>query len=260
MSEVTQNPPAAEDPPHVPRWLVRTIWFVHRATYSITRGRFGLRPSSSTQWGMLRLTSVGRRSGKTRVAIVGYIVDGPNLVVPAMNGWADPEPAWWLNLQASPNTSVELPDGRRRDVTARAAVGRGARPTLGAVPRSQELGLHRRECGPPLPRDGACRAGASRDWGGRRLVGLGTEGEGRSDTRHPRADHGRRPQSSIEMEGIGLFMVALVKRAVSMGGTRCRCPDRRPPQSPWARNYRDGRPVAVEGDLSRAGAAASLDS
>jgi deazaflavin-dependent oxidoreductase (nitroreductase family) len=73
---------------------------------------------------MLRLTSVGRMTGKTRVAIVGFIEDGPNLVVPAMNGWAEPEPAWWLNLQAHPNTSVVLPDGGgRRDVTARAAVG-----------------------------------------------------------------------------------------------------------------------------------------
>ena len=106
----------------VPRWLVRTIWFLHRAAYSITRGRFGLRPPTSTQWGMLRLRSVGRRTGKARVAIVGYLVDGPNLVIPAMNGWADPDPAWWLNLQAEPNATVELPNGRR-DVTARAAVG-----------------------------------------------------------------------------------------------------------------------------------------
>jgi F420H(2)-dependent quinone reductase len=109
-------------PVHVPRWLVRTIWIGHRALYSVTGGRLGLRPSSDTQWGMLRLTTVGRWSGKVRVVIVGYIVDGPNLVVPAMNGWADPEPAWWLNLQASPDATVELLDGRR-DVTARAAVG-----------------------------------------------------------------------------------------------------------------------------------------
>jgi deazaflavin-dependent oxidoreductase (nitroreductase family) len=109
-------------PVTVPRWLVRTIWIAHRTAYSISGGRFGLRPSTSTQWGMLRLTSVGRKSRKARVAIVGYIVDGPNLVVPAMNGWADPEPAWWLNLQARPNASVELPEGRR-EVTARAAVG-----------------------------------------------------------------------------------------------------------------------------------------
>jgi F420H(2)-dependent quinone reductase len=121
VSEVSATA-TAKKPPSVPRWLVRTIWIVHRTVYSITGGRFGLRPSTGTQWGMLRLTSVGRRSGKARVAIVGFILDGPNVVIPAMNGWADPEPAWWLNLQADPNATVELPDGRR-EVTARAAVG-----------------------------------------------------------------------------------------------------------------------------------------
>jgi deazaflavin-dependent oxidoreductase (nitroreductase family) len=119
---MTESSATTPKPVIVPRWLVRTIWIAHRAAYSLTGGRFGLRPSTETQWGMLRLTTVGRRSGKQRVAIVGYIVDGPNLVIPAMNGWADPEPAWWLNLQADPDTSVELPDGRR-EVTARAAVG-----------------------------------------------------------------------------------------------------------------------------------------
>jgi deazaflavin-dependent oxidoreductase (nitroreductase family) len=79
---------------------------------------------------MLRLTTVGRLSGKKRVAILAFIQDGPNLVVPAMNGWADPEPAWWLNLQANPNATVELPDGTR-EVTARSAVG-GERSRLWA--------------------------------------------------------------------------------------------------------------------------------
>jgi hypothetical protein len=46
----------------------------------------------------------------------------PNVVIPAMNGWADPEPAWWLNLQAHPDATLEMPDGPRQ-VTARAAVG-----------------------------------------------------------------------------------------------------------------------------------------
>jgi F420H(2)-dependent quinone reductase len=110
-------------PPQVPRWLVRSIWIVHRAAYSLTRGRFGLRPATASQWGMLRLTTVGRRSGQRRVAIVGFIEDGRNIVSPAMNGWADPEPAWWLNLQANPDTTVELPDGSSRAVTARAAIG-----------------------------------------------------------------------------------------------------------------------------------------
>jgi deazaflavin-dependent oxidoreductase (nitroreductase family) len=109
-------------PPKVPRWLVRTIWIAHRSLFRVTGGRFGLRPATSSQWGMMRLSTVGRRSGKARVAIVGYIEDGPNVVTPAMNGWAEPEPAWWLNLQASPEASLELPGGTRK-VTARAAVG-----------------------------------------------------------------------------------------------------------------------------------------
>jgi deazaflavin-dependent oxidoreductase (nitroreductase family) len=107
--------------PRVPRWLVRTIWFVHRRLYAATGRRFGLRPPADRQWGMLRLESVGRRSGRARLAILGYIEDGPNVVVPAMNGWADPEPAWWLNLQANPAATIELPGGDRRRVIARAA-------------------------------------------------------------------------------------------------------------------------------------------
>ncbi len=52
--------------------------------------------------------------------ILGYFEDGPNLVTMAMNGWANPQPAWWLNLEARPDTSVDLPGGARR-VRARAA-------------------------------------------------------------------------------------------------------------------------------------------
>jgi deazaflavin-dependent oxidoreductase (nitroreductase family) len=70
----------------------------------------------------MRLHSVGRRSGKERVAILGYYEDGPNLVTMAMNGWAAGEPAWWLNLLAHPDAWVELRDGSRT-VRARAAEG-----------------------------------------------------------------------------------------------------------------------------------------
>ena len=54
--------------------------------------------------------------------ILGYFEDGPNLVTMAMNGWADAEPAWWLNLQAHPEASVDLADGRRT-VRGQAAEG-----------------------------------------------------------------------------------------------------------------------------------------
>ena len=70
---------------------------------------------------MMRLRTLGR-SGQPRVAIVGYLEDGPNLVTLAMNGLAEAEPAWWLNLQAQPDTTVELVDGPR-EVRGRAAEG-----------------------------------------------------------------------------------------------------------------------------------------
>jgi deazaflavin-dependent oxidoreductase (nitroreductase family) len=105
----------------VPRWVVRIIWVLHRTLYAATAGRVGLRTPTPDRWGMLRLTSIGRRSGRRRTAILGFIEDGPNLITPAMNGWAEPEPAWWLNLQAHPEATVELPGGATRPVTARAA-------------------------------------------------------------------------------------------------------------------------------------------
>jgi len=54
--------------------------------------------------------------------MLGYQEDGANLVLVAMNGWADPEPAWWLNLQADPDARVDLATGTR-DVTSRVATG-----------------------------------------------------------------------------------------------------------------------------------------
>jgi deazaflavin-dependent oxidoreductase (nitroreductase family) len=105
-----------------PRWFIRVAWAVHRGLYAVTGGRRGLRRVTADQWGMMRLHTVGRRSGAKRVAILGYVEDGPNLVTMAMNGWGDPEPAWWLNLQAQPDAVVDLKDGPRR-VRARAAAG-----------------------------------------------------------------------------------------------------------------------------------------
>lgn len=60
----------------------------------------------------MHLTTIGRRSGQERSVILGYLLDGPNLCTLAMNGWADGEPAWWLNLQARSEASVATADGR----------------------------------------------------------------------------------------------------------------------------------------------------
>lgn len=105
-----------------PRWFIRLAWKVHRALYRITRGRVGLWQPKPNRWGTMRLTTIGRRTGQERSVILGYFQDGPNLVTLAMNGWAEPEPAWWLNLQARPEATVGLADGQR-SVRGRAATG-----------------------------------------------------------------------------------------------------------------------------------------
>jgi deazaflavin-dependent oxidoreductase (nitroreductase family) len=72
---------------------------------------------------MLRLHAVGRRSGRERAVVLGYIEDGDRLVTLAMNGWDPADPAWWLNLQAHPEATVDLARGARRRVIAHEAAG-----------------------------------------------------------------------------------------------------------------------------------------
>jgi F420H(2)-dependent quinone reductase len=122
-----------------PRWFIRLFWAVQRAVYSVTGGRFGLRTATGDRWGMMCLHTVGRRSGEERKAILGYFEDGPDLVTMAMNGWADADPAWWLNLQAHPDATVDLPGGSRA-VHARAA-SRDERPRLWAIQATYDKDL-----------------------------------------------------------------------------------------------------------------------
>ncbi|NUP68218.1 MAG: nitroreductase family deazaflavin-dependent oxidoreductase [Nonomuraea sp.] len=105
-----------------PRWFIRTAWHVHRGIYRLFGGRLGLWRPRPDKWGTLRLTTTGRRTGRQRSVIVAYVEDGPRLVTLAMNGWGEAEPAWWLNLQAHPDATVDLVGGRRQ-VRGRAATG-----------------------------------------------------------------------------------------------------------------------------------------
>jgi len=118
MSTVTARPPKLP-----PAWFKHAFWHVHRALNRISGGRFVWTTSSKRRWGALRLTTIGRKSGRERTVIVGYIEDGPNLVTLAMNGWDEGHPSWWLNLEAHPEATVRLTDRRTRPVRARAAEG-----------------------------------------------------------------------------------------------------------------------------------------
>jgi deazaflavin-dependent oxidoreductase (nitroreductase family) len=114
---------ATKPPKMPPPWFVHLAWRVHRALYRLSGGRFLWTPANKRGWGALRLTVVGRRSGQERSVIVGYLEDGPNLVVLAMNGWDEGHPAWWLNVEAHPDCVVRLSGDEPRLVHARRAEG-----------------------------------------------------------------------------------------------------------------------------------------
>ncbi len=116
---MTEMPAGPRTPP---RWSMRAFWIGHRAVLRLTRGHVGLRRARPDRWGMLRLQTLGRQSGQVRSAILGYLEDGEDLLLLATNGMDERPPAWWLNLQTTPDAIVDLPDGQR-DVRAREAVG-----------------------------------------------------------------------------------------------------------------------------------------
>lgn len=106
-----------------PPWFIHAFWRGHRALYRLSGGRFLWTPASKRGWGALHLTSIGHTSGRERSVILGYLEDGPDLVVLAMNGWDEGHPAWWLNLQAHPDAVVRLAHQQPRQVRAREALG-----------------------------------------------------------------------------------------------------------------------------------------
>ena len=81
--------------------------------------RTGGRPEHvSPRLRCLVLHTVGRRSQEVRRVALLYMPDGDGFVVMASNFGQEHPPAWWLNLQARPDTVVQV-GGKRIPVRAR---------------------------------------------------------------------------------------------------------------------------------------------
>jgi deazaflavin-dependent oxidoreductase (nitroreductase family) len=57
---------------------------------------------------LLVLTTTGARSGEPRSTPMSYSTDGDRIVVVAANGGTPTNPAWYHNLLANPEATVEL--------------------------------------------------------------------------------------------------------------------------------------------------------
>ena len=100
--------------------LLRRLMAAHTAVYRATGGLIGHRVPGAPP--SLLLDHVGARSGKRRTSPLVYTVDGENLVLVASKGGYPKHPAWFHNLVANPETTVQV-GSRRRAVRARTAKG-----------------------------------------------------------------------------------------------------------------------------------------
>lgn len=91
---------------------------VHVSTYRATGGRIGHRFPMLPP--MLLLDHVGAKTGTPRRSALAYVRDGSDLVLVASKGGHPRHPAWYHNLRAHPDVTVQVGSEVRR-VRARTA-------------------------------------------------------------------------------------------------------------------------------------------
>ncbi len=92
----------------------------HVALYRRSRGRLGGHVPGLPQARIALVDHVGARSGRRRTSPLMYCADGDSIAVVASKAGQPTNPAWFHNLMANPETTVEL-GAERRPVRAREA-------------------------------------------------------------------------------------------------------------------------------------------
>lgn len=84
-------------------WIWERFTDVHTVAYKASHGRLGGTYGNAP---VALVESVGRKSGKRRTHPLLATKDGENIVVIASKGGVDRHPAWYHNLMANPETTV----------------------------------------------------------------------------------------------------------------------------------------------------------
>ncbi len=96
-------------------WVMSRI---HGAVYRASRGLVGGR----FQGPVLLLTTVGRKTGRSRTIPLLYVTKEPGWAVIGSYGGDPRHPQWWPNLKANPNAVVQIKSANIA-VRAREALG-----------------------------------------------------------------------------------------------------------------------------------------
>ena len=87
--------------------VLRRLMGVHTLLYRATHGVVGHHiPGVGAP--MLLLDHVGAKSGVKRTSPLLYIPDGDDLVIVASKGGYPKNPAWFWNLKANPDTTIQV--------------------------------------------------------------------------------------------------------------------------------------------------------
>jgi deazaflavin-dependent oxidoreductase (nitroreductase family) len=115
--------PAQLDSPVIPKVMKRVarahVW-VYRRTGGRVGGRWRIGSALFRPVPTLLLDHRGRRSGRTFTTPLLYMPDGRDVVVVASQGGLPRDPQWYRNLQAHPETQLQIGSEARR-VRARTA-------------------------------------------------------------------------------------------------------------------------------------------
>jgi len=97
----------------MPKFLIKLFLSIYITVYRLTRGRIG---GSMQGFGVLLLTTTGRKSGKQHTTPLGYFdFEGGYVVTGSYVAWVGKYPAWFHNLTNNPRVTVQIKD---RQVTA----------------------------------------------------------------------------------------------------------------------------------------------
>jgi deazaflavin-dependent oxidoreductase (nitroreductase family) len=75
------------------------------------------------------ITTTGAKSGRQRTNPLAYLPDGERIVIFGSNGGADTNPAWFHNVKANPDITVEVGTDKY-DATAKQVEDRSERDAL----------------------------------------------------------------------------------------------------------------------------------
>jgi deazaflavin-dependent oxidoreductase (nitroreductase family) len=100
--------------------IAKTITSFHRLVFDVSKGKVAGKASGMP---VVKLTTTGRKSGKSRTTMLTTpLEEGDKVVLVASYGGDDRDPMWYSNLVANPDVEVVM-SGSQRKMHARVAEG-----------------------------------------------------------------------------------------------------------------------------------------